>query len=153
MTISFFCNDQTFLLMHCCTLYLSPYRALNISLKKQRNIWEIWRYGMRFPRNAALKFLKVLILHARAFWEETLSSQWLYLVAISPHMKRLWPLGSFRRVPGTFFPPIFWIGAGNNHTRYFWYKYKYYSVVSNGMFYSVFHNSLSLFSYNYLSIY
>lgn len=91
--------------------------------------------------------------HAIAFWAETPCSQWLFLVVIRLHMERLWPLGSFRRDHGTFFPAIFWIGAGNNHTRYFWYKYKYHSVVSNGMFYSVFHNSLSLFPYNYLSIY
>lgn len=132
---------------------LSPHRALKISLKKQKNFCETWRYGTRFPCNAALTFLKVLIRRAIAFWTEPPCSQWLSLVTISLHLKRLWPFWSFRRDRGTFFPAIFWIGAGNSHTRYFWYKYKYYSVVSNGKFYSVFHNSLSLFSYNYLSIY
>lgn len=153
MTNSFFCNDQTFLLMHRSTLYLSPHRTLKISFKKQRNFCETWRYGTRFPCNAVLTFLRVLILCAIAFWAETPCSLWLFLVMISLHLKRLWPLGSFRRDRGTFFPAIFWIAAGNNHIRHFWYKYKYYSVVSNGKFYSVFHNSLSLFSYNYLSIY
>lgn len=152
MTNSFFYNDQTFLLMHRSALYLSPYRALNISFKKQRNFCETWRYGMRFSRNAALKFLKVLSA-CHSFLSRNSVLQWLFLVAIRLHMERLWPLGSFRRHCGAFFPAIFWIGAGNNHTRYFWSKYKYHSVVSNGMFYSVFLNSLSLFSYNYLSIY
>lgn len=44
---------------------------------------------MRFSHSASLTFLKVLILRARAFLAETLSSQWLFLMAISLHMERL----------------------------------------------------------------